>query len=211
MISYSPNMLKTFQTCPQKFLLKYEEKLIMPQKATYFEKGKNIHAIANYYLRGDNIDKFLQVLTPEESKLWSLLQNNEYFQKKYVESEYNLSCKIDAFWIGGRIDAIVKDENSYYILDYKTGAIPKNPEYDLQTIVYLLCLSKHLNKIDGINFVYIDLKNNQNHIIKFSQEKKLKYEKDIIEICNAIKNARPLDKVEYSKKCEFCEYKRICF
>ena len=204
-------MLKTYQTCLQKYWIKYEEKLIMPQKSSYFEKGKNIHALANYYLRGDNIDKFIPVLTPEELQLWTLLQNNVYFQKQYVKSEYNLSCKVGDIWVGGRIDAIVKDENCHYILDYKTGAIPNNPEYDYQTMVYLLCLSKLLRKTDGLNFVYIDLKNNLNHLINFSAEKKQKYEKSIIEICESIKNIQPQDEVEYSKKCDFCEYKRVCF
>ncbi len=211
MTSYSPNMLKTYQNCPQKYCLKYEQKLIMPQKASLFEKGKNIHALANYYLKGDNIDKFLTVLNQEEVLLWETLKNNIYFQKQYVESEYNLSCKIGDFWIGGRIDAIVKDEEKYYILDYKTGAIPKEPENDYQTMIYMLCLSKKLNRIDGINFVYIDLKNNQNHLIELSDEKLREYEKSIIKICNSIKNVQIQEDLKFSKKCDFCEYKRVCF
>ncbi len=202
MNNFSPNMLKTFETCPQKYWFKYVQKISVPQKSSFFEKGKKVHALANYYLRGDNISKLETALNTDERIVWENLKQNEFFKKNYVNSEYNLSCKIGEYWIGGRLDALVKDENFYYILDYKTGQIPKNPEYDYQTMVYLLCASKKFGR--NIKFVYIDLKNNQNCIIDFDKD----YEKPILEICDKIKNAQP--NVEHSKKCEFCEYRKIC-
>ena len=208
---YSPNMLKTFQSCPEKYRLKYVEKINFPQRASYFERGKRIHALANYYLRGDDVSKLEPTLNGEERHIWEILKNNIYFQKTYVNSEYDLSCKIDEYWIGGRIDAIVKDETAFYILDYKTGAIPKNPEYDFQTIVYLLCLNLKLDQIQSkINFVYIDLKNNQNHIIELTKEKISEYERIIIDICSKINAYCPSEDIEHSKKCEFCEFRKIC-
>lgn len=208
MNNFSPNMLKTFKSCRQKYLLKYIQQITMPQKASFFEKGKKIHALANYYLRGDNISKLEKALNKDEQVIWETLKQNEYFQKSYVKSEYNLSCKIGEFWIGGRLDALVKDSSAYYILDYKTGQIPKNPEYDFQTMVYLLCASKKFG--NNINFVYIDLKNNQNCLIKYTEEKQKEYEKIISEICEQIKNVQPQEEIDYSKICDFCEYKKIC-
>lgn len=202
MNNFSPNMLKTYQTCQQKYWFKYVQKISVPQKTSYFEKGKKVHALANYYLRGDDISKLETALNTDEHIVWENLKQNEFFQKSYVNSEYNLSCKVGEYWIGGRLDALVKDENFYYILDYKTGQIPKNPEYDYQTMVYLLCASKKFGK--NIKFVYIDLKNNQNYVIDFDKD----YEKPILEICDKIKNAQPI--VEHSKKCDFCEYRKIC-
>ena len=148
MNSFSPNMLKTFKSCRQKYFLKYIQQITMPQQASFFEKGKKIHALANYYLRGDNISKLEKALNKDEQSIWNILKQNEYFQKEYIKSEYNLSCKIGDFWIGGRLDALVKDSSAYYILDYKTGQIPKNPEYDFQTMVYLLSASKTEYTID---------------------------------------------------------------
>ena len=236
MISYSPNMLKTFEQCPQKYWLKYENKIIIPQKASTFETGKKIHALANYYLRGDNIEKLEKTLNSEEQKIWNQLKNNQYFQMDYVNSEYSLSCKVGEYWVGGRLDALVKKEKDYYILDYKTGSIPKNPEYDFQTIVYLICLYKNLkfneittqtlsarNDTDNaychceersdvaISFVYIDLKNNQNHTIELTPEKISEYKNRIIQICDEIKQAKYIENIEHTKKCDFCEYKKICF
>ena len=208
MNSFSPNMLKTFETCPKKYYFKYIEKISVPQKSNLFEKGKKVHALANYYLRGDDISKMEKALNSEELKLWEILKQNEFFNKTYVNSEYNLSCKVGNYWIGGRLDALMKDEKNYYILDYKTGSIPKNPEYDYQTITYLLCASKMYG--NNIKFIYIDLQNNQNSIIDFNSAKAKEYERRITDICDKITNAQFPEEIEHSKICNFCEYKKIC-
>lgn len=216
MANYSPNMLKTFKSCPLKYKFKYIDRISLPQKASFFEKGKKVHALANYYLKGDDISKFEPTLNENEKIAWNNLKSNEFFSYKYVNSEYNLSCKIGDYWIGGRLDAIVKkhknESETYYILDYKTGSIPKNPEYDYQTMVYLLCLSSapFITPQDEIKFVYIDLKNNQNCVIDFTQEKKVEYEKAITTICSNIENIQIPEDIEHQKMCDFCEYKKIC-
>lgn len=216
MANYSPNMLKTFKSCPLKYKFKYIDRISLPQKASFFEKGKKVHALANYYLKGDDISKFEPTLNENEKIAWNNLKSNEFFSYKYVNSEYNLSCKIGDYWIGGRLDAIVKKHKNksetYYILDYKTGSIPKNPEYDYQTMVYLLCLASapFITPQDEIKFVYIDLKNNQNCVIDFTQEKKVEYEKAITTICSNIENIQIPEDIEHQKMCDFCEYKKIC-
>lgn len=216
MTNYSPNMLKTFKSCPLKYKFKYIDRISLPQKASFFEKGKKVHALANYYLKGDDISKFEPTLNENEKIAWNNLKSNEFFSYKYVNSEYNLSCKIGDYWIGGRLDAIVKkhknESETYYILDYKTGSIPQNPEYDYQTMVYLLCLSSapFITPQDQIKFVYIDLKNNQNCVIDFTQEKKVEYEKAITTICSNIENIQIPEDIEHQKMCDFCEYKKIC-
>ena len=216
MTNYSPNMLKTFKSCPLKYKFKYIDRISLPQKASFFEKGKKVHALANYYLKGDDISKFEPTLNENEKIAWNNLKSNEFFSYKYVNSEYNLSCKIGDYWIGGRLDAIVKkhknEAETYYILDYKTGSIPKNPEYDYQTMVYLLCLSSapFITPQDEIKFVYIDLKNNQNCVIDFTQEKKVEYEKAITTICSNIENIQIPEDIEHPKMCDFCECKKIC-
>ena len=75
-------------------------------------------------------------------------------------------------------------------------------------MVYLLCASKKFG--NNINFVYIDLKNNQNCIIKYTEEKQKEYEKIISEICEQIKNIQPQEEIEHTKICEMCEYRKIC-
>mgnify|MGYP003289282649 CR=1 FL=1 len=201
---FSANMLKTYKTCPQKYKLKYVESFSLPQKYEIFEKGKKIHALAYYYLKGDDISRFQSALNEEELKLWEQLRKNEFFNKKTYRAEFELNCKIDRFWVGGRLDAVVYEGRNFYILDYKTGSAPKNPEEDLQTLVYLEALAKHLKgDFDELKFVYIDLKNNRNCIVDYRL-----INPEIIEnICRQIES----EKFQPNKEnCINCEYKNYC-
>lgn len=201
-------MLKTYQTCPKKFYWQYIENIHIPKYTTPFEKGKKIHALANYYLQGTNITRLQNALSSEEKIIWDSLLNNPFYNKKYYNSEYSISCKIDTYWIGGRIDAVVYEENDYYILDYKTGKTPNNPEYDYQTMVYLLCMDKILKEYNSLSFVYISLKEKKNYVIKYTPQLKKEYESKIIEICSQI----DLSSIYKSnlENCKNCEYKDFC-
>lgn len=209
MNNFSPNMLKTYISCPKKYYFKYIQNISMPQPASFFEKGKKIHALANYCLHGADISNMINALDDEEKPVWQKLSENEFFKKTYVNSEYNLSCKIGEFWVGGRLDALMRDGDDYFILDYKTGSIPKNPEVDFQTMVYLMCADKKLKNYNSLKFVYIDLKNDQNTIIELTPERKNLYTKVLTEICKRI-----TEETEYPQKtdsCSFCEYSKLCF
>ncbi len=206
--NFSPNMLKTYQTCPKKFYFRYIEGVNVPQSSTPFEKGKKIHALANYFLNGVNISRIETALTSAEKEIWQKLLNNEYFKKDFLKSEYQISCKIADFWVGGRLDAVVQDGESYYILDYKTGQIPKNPIYDCQTMVYLLAMDRILKNYDTLSFVYIDLKNDKNCVISFNEKLKADYEKYIENICQSI-IADSLYKPDCTN-CNRCEFLKIC-
>lgn len=209
MNSFSPNMLKTFETCPKKYYFKYVQNISVPQPVSFFEKGKKIHALANYYLKGADISNLLRELSFEEHQIWENLLNNEFFQKSYVNSEYNLSARVGDFWVGGRLDALMKDDESYYILDYKTGSIPKNPEYDFQTMVYLICADRLLKTYGTLKFVYIDLKNNKNCVIEFTPERRIEYTEKLTKICTEISQTQ--DFASSSDNCKFCEYVKFCF
>ena len=138
----SPNMLKTYELCPRKFYLRYVKNISMPVNDDIFEFGKNIHAIASYYLRGENIDKMELSLSEREAAVWNYLKGIKYFGYEVVDTEYNLSLKLGDAFFGGRLDALVKEDDTYYILDYKTGSAPKNAKFDYQTMIYLLAVKQ---------------------------------------------------------------------
>ena len=208
MITYSPNMLKVYQTCPRKFYFQYIERVNVPRLSTPFEKGKKIHALAHYYLQGIDISRLKTALNKDEQTVWKTLTANPYFLKKCYKSEFQLSCRLGDYWIGGRIDAVMSDEEKYYILDYKTGAIPQNPQYDFQTMVYLLALDKHLKKYESLDFIYVDLKQNKNNVISFNEQLKTEYENRILTTCSAI-NSDKIYKPD-CKNCSRCEYNKLC-
>lgn len=208
--TFSVNMLKTYDTCIKKFDFKYNQKISMPQNPEFFEKGKKIHALANYYLRGANITKLETAFSNAEKEAWEKLKFNEFFSKKCLHSEYNITSKVGDYWVFGRLDALMKEEDDYFILDYKTGQIPQNPQHDFQTMVYLICADKIIKKYNSLKFVYIDLKNNKNHVIEFSNSQRDIFENAIISKCEAITETKNFDENLSSNKCKYCEYKKIC-
>lgn len=208
-VQFSPNMLKTFELCPKKFYFKYDKKISMPVNDDIFEFGKNIHALASYYLRKENIYKMEQALSQKEKEVWEYLKSTKYFALETIETEYNLSVKVGNHFFGGRLDALMKDsEGKYFILDYKTGSAPKGAKYDYQTIIYLLCVNEFF-KTSDISFVYLDLRKKEDVIIDFSEELKSEYEQKLINISQKIDTATYTN---LSRKPDcMCEYEKICF
>ena len=145
-------------------------------------------------------------LSEKEKEIWNYLKNLSYFTYETINTEYSLSVKIKDVFYGGRLDALVKKDNIYYILDYKTGAIPKNATYDYQTMIYMLAV-KTFFKTENITFVYLDLKNKKEETIKLTSELVLEYENKLSEITGKIKQK---DFYPNSKMCP-CEYNIICY
>ena len=152
--NFSPNMIKTYQSCPRKYYFQYVENINVPKSLLPFEKGKKIHALANYYLQKIKIDRIETALTLQEREIWELLKANPFYNMDYLKSEFTLNISLtsnptlspkvrgkNSYWLGGRLDAIVHQNDDYYILDYKTGSIPKNPEFDPQTIELTILFS----------------------------------------------------------------------
>lgn len=206
---FSPNMIKTYITCPKKYYYQYIEHLSMPKSVLPFEKGKKIHALANYYLQRVKIDRIETALTQEEKRIWESLKQNPYYNMDYFKSEFTISTKLANYWLGGRIDAVVTQGDNYYILDYKTGQTPQNPEFDPQTMIYLLCMDKYLKNYDKLSFVYINLKEKNNYVVEFNENLKKQYEEKLSEICSKITQ----DKVftPNQSQCKYCEYSKFDF
>lgn len=203
---YSPNMLKTFALCPKKFYFRYVKNINMPINDENFELGKNIHAMASYYLKKENIDKMEKSLNARENEIWQYLKGIKYFSYEVIDAEYNLSFKLNDIFLGGRLDALVKKDNKYYILDYKTGSAPKNAEYDYQTMIYMLAV-KEFFKTDNVCFVYLDLKNKTEVKIELTKNLVDEYKERLSQVISKINSSEFLAK---NKDCN-CEYQMICY
>lgn len=204
----SPHAFKLFAECPAKFYFRYCEQISSVILDKSFQTGKNIHAMASYFLRGQNIEKFEDALSVKERELWSALKENKYFAYETVGVEKSISCRTDKFWIGGRLDALVKNGEDYYILDYKTGGVSDDMTYDYQTMVYLIACDMLLETYNSLSFVYLDLKNKKEVVIKYSHELKAEYTEKLKTVAERIDSFN----IETFKKCNFqnCEYLKIC-
>lgn len=209
-MTFSSAMLKNFEQCEKLFEYKYVQGISLPSDNSNFIQGKNIHALANYYLKNFNIEKLENMLNCEEMKLWQTLRVNKYFNMETINSEYSLTAKIGKNWVNGRFDALVKKDNDYFIIDYKTGSIPKNPEEDYQTIIYLLIADKFIKDYDSLTFVYLDLKNNKNIKIELNEGNKKTYKNKLTNIIENIKkNIATSAYKKSSTKCR-CEFEKLC-
>jgi hypothetical protein len=95
----------------------------------------------------------------ENFKLWEA-KLNEYGAK--IEEVVGLEIPVTCPWFGGTIDAIVKINGAYYIIDFKTS---KNisSEYILQVSSYMWIINNGyapgLPHIDGIGIIRVDKSN----------------------------------------------------
>ena len=67
-----------------------------------------------------------------------------------------------------------------------------------------------LSNKKNLYFVYIDLKNNQNQIIEFTQQTKENYKNFLIKKCNMILDTKNFEEKKNRKNCTFCEYNKMC-
>ena len=57
----------------------------MPVNDDMFEFGKNIHALASYYLRGENLENMEAALTPRQKLVWEYLRAIKYFGYQVIK------------------------------------------------------------------------------------------------------------------------------
>ena len=205
---FSPHMLKLFQSCPAKFYYRYIEQIPSPVHDKGFQTGRNIHALASYYLKGINIAKFEEVLSAKETEMWKRLKSKKYFDYEIIGIEKSIISRIKNYWIGGRLDALVKKDKDYYILDYKTGGVDIDMRYDLQTMVYLTTCDRFIENYDSLSFVYIDLKEDKEVTVLYNSDLKEEYTQKLTDLCMSIEK---FDISKYNKPdfCK-CEYEKLC-
>lgn len=205
---FSPAMLKLFTECPAKFYYNYTEQIPQPVLDKNFTAGKNIHAIAAYYLKQYDISRFETALSKTEKEYWYYLKNCKYFNYEVIGIEKSIYMKLNDFWLGGRLDSIVKRGNHIYILDYKTGGISSDMTFDFQTMIYLLLCKEYYTDFSILTFTYLDLKNKTEHKIEFTNELEEEYKKRLTKICSEIKGFN-LSDLKPRHNCR-CGYTAVC-
>lgn len=200
-------MLNTFQECPVKYYYRFVKNIIAPTLDSKFLVGKNIHALASYYLKAQDISMY--ELNDNEVMMWNNLKGCKYFSYSTKMVESTVACNVSGNWIGGRLDALVAKDEDYYILDYKTGEIPNNAKYNYQTIVYLMSCDKLISNYKNLNFVYLNVRTGEEEIITFSDTLNQEYEDKLTNIINDIvKLSVPIP--HKNQQCLRCSYAKMC-
>lgn len=214
--NFSSNMLKTYLECPYKFFLMYKEGINIPQDYTLSQKGKNLHALISYYLKGFDIKKLENALDETETMLWKNFLSLSLKPHNTFKSEYSFNVRIDEKnWINGRVDALIKSDNKIIIYDWKTASIPENAQEDLQTKIYLICIydllkcQNIINDCSDISFFYLNLSTLQKTEIAHDNYENTRYKNDIKGIIHNI-NSHNFPKTNDPLKCSKCTFNTIC-
>ena len=165
------------------FKNKYIYKLSLYKKDERANLGQKFHSLICAYLREFNIEKLLKNLSENEFKYWIKLE--EYLKNKkqnFIKTEYSFltkeKLKEKDYYLTGRFDAIYKEKDEYIIYDWKTLNLPKNPENDMQSVVYLYAFEKIFKtkkvkikylSIEKLEFVEVEYKGENAYKIRIDE------------------------------------------
>ncbi len=235
----SATKLKTFLDCKRKYYFKYIKELeefeipkelnseriigtlihsalknVYTQKTSYLDSDTLLVAIQRelYLQSKDNLHlRFLIDIWLE--KLKPFVQHEvQRFQEGFLvqEVEKSFTAKHDHLLLTGTIDRVDKRDNLYYIIDYKTGKIPKTTAKSLENttdfqLQFYHILAKELGNIEDA--FYYDL--NQAKLVDeplFDDKLSLLYT-HLDELKNQTYN---FTMTQDLKKCLYCPYLQIC-
>ncbi len=175
--TFSAHSLKILEKNLDEFKDKFIYNLSLYKKDNRAVLGQKFHALICYYINNFNVDKMINSLDEKEKIVWQNLEKILKDERKYfIFTEYPFLIKEDLdgwnYYLTGRFDAIYKKDVFYIIYDWKTLNLPKNPSYDLQSVVYLYCASKIFNtknikmrylSLEKLDIVEIDYLNDEKY------------------------------------------------
>lgn len=213
--TYTINMLKTFEDCPQRYKFMYVDNMRFPeQKNSKTETGTRIHALINYKLNGKDVSKMVEQLDKNDKLLWYNFLNSPVLKYHFLESEYAFDVKFGTSRLTGRIDALFETDGEYVIVDWKTGEISDENER-FQTMFYLCALyevykQKHLPvTYDSFSLRYVLLNTGTSIRIAFSEDLFMQYRNKIIGIIDKIETGENYFCYK-TDKCKNCKYLKFC-
>lgn len=182
--TFSSNSLKILDKSLEEFKNKYIYNLSFFKKEERALLGEKFHSLICAYLKNIPISKMIFDLDDKEKIIWNNLQNFLKDKKenfKYTEYPFLIKEELGEkfYYLTGRIDAIYKENDFYTIYDWKTLNLPKNPQDDLQSVVYLYCASKIFDS-ENIKIKYLSIEKLDFVEVKFNKQNDYKKRIDSI-------------------------------
>lgn len=203
---YSYSKLSCFESCPMMFKLRYIDKAKPSENPQYFKRGLNIHRELENYpnCSPDFKESFSQ---RKIGVKYDSIMNGEVRHEVRLGLDENLN--ITSYYdkanvIKGIIDMIYIKDGVVHLVDWKTGKIPHELNWD-QLAIYAVAF---LDKYDvNVSYVYVDADVEMSKTFKMSERNDLvrRFKGKI----NAVESCESFDR-NISWKCEFCQFKHIC-
>lgn len=218
---------KTWGKCRRKFYYKWVKTLQWPEDQSNFKLGKDVHKLLDYQARGLDCSRLVAEADEKVQNSWRKLMDHPITRLPILGNEWGFHVPVAGRWVVGRIDRIARDGNRILLIDWKTGTgVPRNPEGDWQTVLYLYALVETARTpsasdlgLDGLQpedvcFVYVEVKPDANTPIRevevpYDSQKhetaKARIEKTLSDMLNAQDYPLP-------ERCpdRYCGYRTIC-
>jgi len=232
---YSFSKINSFEMCPKKFEFNYIQKLRVwvPNLAT--ERGSFIHLLLENDTKSKPTEfKFELIDEKIKQECISIYENfkNSKWGKFYFDPNFQTKAEVEfgmkksggelvpcyyhdkEALFRGKIDHFIKDGNTIYVADWKTGKISSFPA-PLQLIMYAVWAFNKYQDVDVVDtaFVYVEHPNDEKCVksYKFKREFLPKLTKKVLEKIIDVETSKSFPKKE-SKLCDYCEYRKkgIC-
>ncbi len=176
--TFSANSLKILEKSTEEFRLKYIENLYLTPDSSQTKAGQNLHNFLCFYFKNFDTSKIEAAFNKEDKdfingiKEFNAIKTLKSAHAKHIEQPFLIKCipeNFCCFYLTGRFDAVLTNGGEIKIYDWKTASLPKNPENDLQTVVYLYAASK-LYGTENISIEYVSLTKNGSVKINYTPE-----------------------------------------
>jgi len=229
---YSYSKINTFSSCPRKFKFKYIDKIKEPHEGNHLSKGKLVHLFLEH--QGDKAKikatkDFRELLptlkeNPEIMRESVKIYNNFKGSKlgKFIDSKIPMFNELavgldenmeiqeydsDDIIFRGYIDKIVRDGDTLFLIDYKTGRYRPDMSWE-QLLYYGVSLFSKMpsDKIVMMN-VFVEHQKFNKEVLYRTDIKK--YQKALMDKIEKIEMDKSFDKNE-TALCDWCGYRGIC-
>jgi ATP-dependent helicase/DNAse subunit B len=222
----SVSQLKTWSKCKKKYYYDYIKELRWPSDQSNFKLGQRVHKLMEFQSRGLDCTPLVTAAEHNVQQAWNNLIRHPITHLPILGSEWGFLIPIHLdeqnVWLEGRIDRISERNNDskaqVIVIDWKTGtAVPKQPEADWQTQVYLYATVESAKELglksltpEEVAFVYVEVKDQVREIeIPYSSMQHQAVKQRLEQTLQAIAQEEdfPLPKFCPDK---FCPYRAIC-
>lgn len=175
----SSDAFKSWSRCKRQFYYKHVKRMQWPADIQHFRLGRDVHKLLDYQARELDCSLLLANAPMDVRISWQKLMNHPIAHLPVIANEWAFHTPMpcgsgETDWLTGRIDRVARREDEVLVIDWKTGTgVPRNPETDWQTRLYLYALVEvaksrsaddlELNyngplQPEQVKFVYVEVK-----------------------------------------------------
>ncbi len=233
----SSDAFKSWSRCKRQFFYKHVKKMQWPSDIQHFRLGRDVHKLLDYQARGLDCTLLLENAPMDVRVSWQKLMAHPVAYLPVIANEWAFHVPMPSSqgftdWLTGRIDRVARRDDTVLVIDWKTGTgVPRNPEVDWQTRLYLYALVEvahtqsaadlNLNwngplQPEQVQFAYVEVKAD-NHtpvrevLVDYNTTKHEATRQTLSAIVSAMAVEEDYDLPD-NRQCpdKFCAYRSIC-